>query len=122
MHGLPAWPASSTCIVRPLMFSTKRGRMPAGSGSSASDVITLAPQAPGSFHIRHLRLASADHFRNRAQQEIVMAKLPLEHLTVLDLNLHSAVPKCARQYASWGAKVLKHAVLVGPKVEAAGVI
>src|SRR5215210_686612 len=106
MHGLPgsSWPASSTCIVRPLMFSMKRGRMPAGSGSSASDVITPAPPAPSSFHMRHLRLASADHFRNRAQQETIMAKLPLEHLTVLDLTLHRAGPTCARQFADWGAK------------------
>ena len=36
-----------------------------------------------------------------------MAKLPLAHLTVLDLTLHRAGPTCARQLADWGAKVIK---------------
>jgi crotonobetainyl-CoA:carnitine CoA-transferase CaiB-like acyl-CoA transferase len=49
-----------------------------------------------------------------------MAKLPLEHLTVLDLTLHRAGPTCARQFADWGAKVIKIEVPGGPKGEATG--
>src|SRR5437763_15714693 len=49
-----------------------------------------------------------------------MAKLPLEHLTVLDLTLHRAGPTCARQFADWGAKVIKIEVPGGPPGEATG--
>jgi formyl-CoA transferase len=49
-----------------------------------------------------------------------MAKLPLEHLTVLDLTLHRAGPTCARQFADWGARVIKIEVPGGPKGEATG--
>src|SRR5881227_190091 len=49
-----------------------------------------------------------------------MAKLPLEHLTVLDLTLHRAGPTCARQFADWGAKVIKIEIPGGPKGEATG--
>src|SRR6478735_10039716 len=49
-----------------------------------------------------------------------MAKLPLEHLTVLDLTVHRAGPTCARQVADWGAKVIKIEVPGGPKGEATG--
>jgi formyl-CoA transferase len=49
-----------------------------------------------------------------------MAKLPLEHVTVLDLTLHRAGPTCARQFADWGAKVIKIEVPGGPKGEATG--
>ena len=49
-----------------------------------------------------------------------MAKLPLEHLTVLDLTLHRAGLTCARQFADWGAKVIKIEVPGGPPGEATG--
>ena len=49
-----------------------------------------------------------------------MAKLPLEHLTVLDLTLHRAGPTCARQLADWGAKVIKIEMPGGPKGDATG--
>src|SRR5688572_33312729 len=56
-----------------------------------------------------------------SEQEMrTMAKLPLEHLTVLDLTLHRAGPTCARQFADWGAKVIKIEVPGGPKGEATG--
>ncbi len=49
-----------------------------------------------------------------------MAGLPLERFTVLDLTLHRAGPTCARQFADWGAKVIKIEVPGGPKGEATG--
>jgi len=49
-----------------------------------------------------------------------MTKLPLEQLTVLDLTLHRAGPTCARQFADWGARVIKIEVPGGPKGEATG--
>ena len=48
-----------------------------------------------------------------------MPGLPLEHLTVLDLTLHRAGPTCARQFADWGAKVIKIEIPGGPKGEPA---
>src|SRR2546421_176588 len=50
-----------------------------------------------------------------------MAKLPLEHLTALDLTLHRAGPTCARQFADWGAKVIKIEVPGGPNAKRSGV-
>jgi crotonobetainyl-CoA:carnitine CoA-transferase CaiB-like acyl-CoA transferase len=49
-----------------------------------------------------------------------MTELPLARFTVLDLTLHRAGPTCARQFADWGAKVIKIEVPGGPKGEATG--
>ena len=49
-----------------------------------------------------------------------MTELPLAHLTVLDLTLHRAGPTCARQFADWGAHVIKIEAAGGAKGDAIG--
>src|SRR5258708_2147082 len=56
----------------------------------------------------------------RQNRTTKMAGLPLERFTVLDLTLHRAGPTCARQFADWGARVIKIEVPGGPKGEATG--
>src|ERR1041384_7933918 len=122
MHGALSSPASSTCIASPLIPDTRRARMREGSGSSPRDAVTLTPACAQRLFQRPRSSPSVPRiFSETAQNgKRTMAKLPLEHLTVLDLTLHRAGPTCARQFADWGAKVIKIEVPGGPKGEATG--
>ena len=104
------------------MPGTRRARMPEGSGSSPRDAVTLTPACAQRLFQRPRSSPSVRRiFSETAQNgKRTMAKLPLEHLTVLDLTLHRAGPTCARQFADWGAKVIKIEVPGGPKGEATG--
>jgi crotonobetainyl-CoA:carnitine CoA-transferase CaiB-like acyl-CoA transferase len=49
-----------------------------------------------------------------------MAELPLSRISVLDLTLHRAGPTCVRQFADWGAQVIKIETPGGAKGDAIG--
>ncbi|HUZ62945.1 MAG TPA: CoA transferase [Acetobacteraceae bacterium] len=49
-----------------------------------------------------------------------MTDLPLARFSVLDLTLHRAGPTCARQFADWGAQVLKIEAPGGAKGDVIG--